>query len=350
MRVREWVIAGRPGTMRGRNRIPDGREPDGNQKEGGELSTFFARRSRSVRSWLCASSVVLALLVAACGGSDEVATVDGSPVTFDEVAALIPPEGDTVDTELFARSLMLVISYRVLESEARQQFGLEYTEADIDAMVEDLLAQTGLTEEEVLTTYNLTEASLRSIGAQQLLAEGVIDELLARRPDPTEEELRRRFEATAPDLTQVCAAHILLETEAEADEALERARAGEDFADLAVELSVGPSGPNGGDLGCASPGGYVVEFADATLAADLGVPYGPVETQFGWHVILVSDRVIPSFEETRARLAEEMKAGAGEQLWIEWLTESLTAADVHVEPEYGTWTTEPQPNVIPPGS
>ena len=300
--------------------------------------------------WLCASSIVLALLVAACGGPEEVATVDGSPVTFDEVSALIPAEGDTVDTELFARSLMLVISYRVLESEAQQQFGLEFTDADIDTMVEDLLVQTGLTEEEVLTTYNLTEASLRTIGAQQLLAEGVIEELVARQPDPTEDDLRQRFDAMVPSLTQVCAAHILLETQAEADTALERAMAGEEFADLAAELSVGPSGPNGGDLGCASPSGYVAEFADATLAAGLGVPYGPVETQFGWHVILVHDRVMPSFEETRAQLAEEMKAGAGEQLWIEWLTGALTAADVHVESEYGTWTTEPQPNVIPPGS
>lgn len=314
------------------------------------MSVFLARRSCPTRVWLCASSVVLALLVAACGGPEEVATVDGSPVTFDEVSALIPADGDTVDTELFARSLMLVISYRVLESEAQQQFGLEFTDADIDTMVEDLLVQTGLTEEEVLTTYNLTEASLRTIGAQQLLAEGVIEELVARRPGPTEDDLRQRFDAMAPSLTQVCAAHILLETRAEADTALERAMAGEEFADLAAELSVGPSGPNGGDLGCASPSGYVAEFADATLAADLGVPYGPVETQFGWHVILVHDRVMPNFEEARAQLAEEMKAGAGEQLWIEWLTGALTAADVHVEPEYGTWTTDPQPNVIPPGS
>ena len=303
-----------------------------------------------MRGWACAAFVVLLLVASACGGSGEVATVDGSPITFDEVAALVPPDGDTVDSELFARSLMLVISYRVLASEARQQFGLEFTDADIDAMVEDLLAQTGLSQEEVLTTYNLTEASLRSIGAQQLLAEGVIDELVARRPDPTEEDLRERFETMLPNLTQVCAAHILLETQVEADEALERARAGEDFGDLAAELSVGPSGPDGGELGCSSPAGYVTEFADATLVADLGIPYGPVETQFGWHVILVSDRVRPTFDEAREQLAADMKAGAGQQLWIPWLTEALTAADVQVEPEYGTWTTDPEPNVLPPSS
>ena len=314
------------------------------------MSIDVTRRIRLLRGWTCTSLVALLVLVSACGGSNEVATVDGAPVTFEEVAALIPPDGDTIDTELFARSLMLVISYRVLSAEARQEFGVEFTDGDIDASVEGLLLQSGLTEEEVLTNYNLTEASLRSIGAQQLLADSVIEELLARQPDPTEEDLRQGYESLAPSLVQVCSAHILLEDRAGADEALERALAGEDFAELAMELSVGPSGPGGGDLGCSSPTGYVAEFADATLAAEIGVPYGPVETQFGWHVILVSDRIVPSFEEVRGQLAEDLKTQGSEQLWIEWLTGVLTAAEVVVEPEYGTWTTDPQPNVIPPGN
>ncbi len=314
------------------------------------MSTSTARRRCLKRGWARVLSVVLLVLVAACGGSDRVATVDGAHITYEEVAAMIPSEGDTIDTEMFARSLMLVISYHVLSAEAGSQFGLEFTEADIEAKVEELLLQTGLSEEEVLTTYNLTEASIRSIGAQQLLAESVIDELLANQDEPTEEVLRQRYETTLPNLTQVCAAHILLESQAEADEALARADSGEDFAALATELSVGPSGPQGGDLGCASPAGYVAEFADATLSAELGVPYGPVETQFGWHVILVSDRITPSFEEMRERLVEEINVGASEQLWIDWLTESLVAADVEVAPEYGTWTTSPEPNVIPPGN
>ncbi len=314
------------------------------------MSTLSTRRNRLKLGWACALSVALFMLVAACGESDKVATVDGTQIAYDEVAAMIPAEGDTIATDVFARSLMLVISYQVLASEAGRQFGLEFTDADIEAKVEELLLQTGQSEEEVLTAYNLTETSIRSIGAQQLLAEGVIDQLVSRQPEPTEEDLRQRYETTLPSLTQVCAAHILLESRAEADEALGRATSGENFAELAAELSVGPSGPNGGDLGCSAPTAYVAEFADATLAAELGVPYGPVETQFGWHVILVAERIEPSFEEIRDRLAEEVKLGASEQLWIDWLTESLVAADVQVEPEYGTWTTSPEPNVIPPGA
>ncbi len=255
-----------------------------------------------------------------------------------------------MDTGVFARSLMLVISERVLTSEAERQFGLVFTEGDIEAMVDELVLQSGQTEEEILTNYNLTDASLRSIGAQQLLADRVIPELVADQPDPGEADLMARYDEMLPGLTQVCSSHILLETSEDAQAALRRAEAGEDFAALAMELSTGPSGPGGGELGCTSPTSFVAEFAEAIQVAELGVPYGPVQTQFGWHVILVSDRVVPGFEDMREQIVTELKAAGSEQLWIAWLTDALVAADVQVEAEYGTWTTDPAPNIIPPGS
>jgi len=86
----------------------------------------------------------------------------------------------------------------------------------------------------------------------------------------------------------LCASHLLVETEEEAEVAFERATAGEDFAELAIELSTGPSGPSGGDLGCASQGTFVSSFEDAAYAGEAGDVVGPVQTEFGWHVILIS--------------------------------------------------------------
>lgn len=314
------------------------------------MAGFLSRRSSLASRTALAPILALALVLAACGSSGGVATVDGEAITFDEVAALIPSEGDTVDKAIFARSLMLVISERVLTAEAERQFGLVFTEADVTGMVDELVLQTGLTEEQILADYNLTEASLRSIGAQQLLADRVIAELVADQPDPSDEELMARYEEMLPSIAQVCSSHILLESPEEAQAALERAQAGEDFAALAMELSTGPSGPRGGDLGCTAPAGYVAEFAAAVLEAEPGVPTGPVETQFGWHVILVSDRQVPGLDDMRAEIAAELKTAGSQDVWIAWLTDSLAAADVEVEAEYGTWTTDPAPNVIPPGS
>lgn len=306
---------------------------------------LFGRSARR-RLWL--PVLALALAGAACGGGAGVAVIDGEAVAFDEVAALTPDSGDVVEPTIFAQSLLLLITNRVLTAAAEREFGLAITEAAAEAKAEELVAASGLPEEELLETYGLTAVSLRLISSGEVMRESVLAALAARASAPSEEELRARYEAGALSAAQVCSAHILLESQAEAEEALERALAGEEFAALAGELSTGPSGPNGGDLGCGPPGQFVEEFAAGTLDAEVGVPYGPVETQFGWHVILVSDRSVASFEEMRATLVAEMQNESAGQAWEEWALGALGAADVQVEPEYGSWTTDPTPDVIPP--
>ncbi len=91
------------------------------------------------------------------------------------------------------------------------------------------------------------------------------------------------------DVTNPCSRHILVETEAEADAIIVRLDGGEDFAELAAELSTGPSGPNGGDLGCTDPAGFVEAFQNAILDGELNEILGPIETEFGFHVIEVYD-------------------------------------------------------------
>jgi len=84
---------------------------------------------------------------------------------------------------------------------------------------------------------------------------------------------------------------------------------GADFAELAKERSTGPSGPNGGDLGYFRESQMVPEFAEAAFAMEVGTSSEtPVQTQFGWHVILVEDRrsVEPSFEDSEPQLRQDV--------------------------------------------
>ena len=290
------------------------------------------------------------VLAVACGGVGKVAEVDGESISFDEVHVLIPDSDGVVDTTRFASSLMLMVADRVMVAQAEEQFGIVRTYQLVDAKVAELVSGTGLSAEEIYEQYGLTEASVRIIAAQEVTAEQVRAELTASLDPPSEEALREAFEGRLSQLAQVCAAHILLETEEAGQAAYNRAVAGEDFGTLAMELSVGPSGPNGGDLGCTSPGSYVEEFANATLEAEIGVPFMPVQTQFGWHVILVTDRTVPDFEEVRPSLQAEVLDAESNQLWLDWFLEALNNAEVTVEPEYGTWTTDPTPDIIPPES
>ncbi|MGH1492001.1 MAG: peptidylprolyl isomerase [Acidimicrobiales bacterium] len=120
-----------------------------------------------------------------------------------------------------------------------------------------------------------------------------------------------------------CVRHILVETEAEGDAIITRLNGGEGFAELAIELSTGPSGPGGGDLGCADSAGYVPEFAEAVNAAEVGEFVGPVQTQFGWHVI-----VVEGFEASPVD---------GRTLASERLQERLATTTVDVDEKLGTW-------------
>ncbi|MDG1458736.1 MAG: peptidylprolyl isomerase [Pseudoprimorskyibacter sp.] len=109
------------------------------------------------------------------------------------------------------------------------------------------------------------------------------------------------------------ASHILVETEAEADAAIARAANGDDFAALARELSTGPSGPNGGSLGWFGRGMMVQPFQDAVDTLEVGQVSGPVQTQFGWHVIKLNDareQAAPPVEDVTDQLLEELQQQA----------------------------------------
>lgn len=89
---------------------------------------------------------------------------------------------------------------------------------------------------------------------------------------------------------QVKASHILVKTEMEALKIKNEIESGKiDFPHAAGQYSMCPSGGDGGDLGYFSKGVMVKEFEDAAFNAELNKITEPVQTQFGWHLIIVTD-------------------------------------------------------------
>ncbi len=143
----------------------------------------------------------------------------------------------------------------------------------------------------------------------------------------TDEYLQKKYDAYAADTANASeerrARHILLESEEDALAVIARLDKGEDFAELAKELSTGPSGPKGGDLGYFVPEDMVAPFSEAAFAMEPG-SYGkqPVQTQFGWHVIKVEDarpQAPLPFEQIKDQLR-----GSEQQALMETLIKTLS--------------------------
>jgi peptidyl-prolyl cis-trans isomerase C len=88
---------------------------------------------------------------------------------------------------------------------------------------------------------------------------------------------------------EVRASHILVDKKPDADRLMEKLKGGANFEDLARKHSSCPSGKKGGDLGYFTRNRMVKEFETAAFAAKKGDIVGPVKTQFGWHIIKVTD-------------------------------------------------------------
>ncbi|HJQ76934.1 MAG TPA: peptidylprolyl isomerase [Acidimicrobiia bacterium] len=299
--------------------------------------------------------ILLGLLLAACGGGGALAaTVDGEEITVADVEALIDPSGEAVARDQFAQFLSFAIQWRIINKAAAEDFGLDFTAeevaAEADNIIEEVAAE-GQTREEFLAERGVSEEFLQNIARQGLLDVGIREQLIEDVAEPTTEEIEDARGAAELAQTNACVSHILVATEEEARDVLERLDSGEDFGELAAELSTdtGTAG-NNGILPCGSPQTYAEPFRDAVMVAEIGeVVPDPVQTQFGYHVILVTDRTVPADEDLPSE--EELADGVRDQAVIaelqEWFLGAVEEADVAVEEEFGTWQANP-PTVVPP--
>jgi peptidyl-prolyl cis-trans isomerase C len=123
------------------------------------------------------------------------------------------------------------------------------------------------------------------------------------------------------------ARHILVETEDEAKAIIAQLDKGADFSELAKEKSTGPSGSSGGKLGWFGAGQMVAPFSEAAAKLNKGeYTKEPVQTQFGWHVIILDDTresTPPPFEDVKDRL-KMLLANQQLQKHVEELKNSAT--------------------------
>jgi peptidyl-prolyl cis-trans isomerase C len=200
-----------------------------------------------------------------------------------------------------------------------------------NAILDQLVQQTALKQELHSGMPHYVKLAIEN-EERALLAASVIEKVMEAAND--EETLRQAYEDKYSDgdgSDEFNAAHILVETEEDALEIKSELDTGADFTIMAKERSTGPSGPNGGDLGWFTRGRMVPEFEEAVLYLRAGEISDPVETQFGWHLILLKERrktAAPAFEDVRDALTKELQDAA-----VESRVSNLTASAIIERPE-----------------
>ncbi len=234
---------------------------------------------------------------------------------------------------------------------------IEITAADIAVAMADPALQLRDTDPEERLEIVITYLVDLRLGAQAAMEAGMgEDEEFARRfaylrekmlledymqreidVAVTEEAARDLFETTTAGIEpedEVRARHILVEEEDEAAAVLARLEAGEEFADIAREVSQDPgSARNGGDLGFFTAGRMVAPFSAAAFELEPGEVSDPVETQFGWHVIKVEERratQLPQFEDMREQI-ENFLTRQAQQAFILGLREGVEIERLDVD-------------------
>ena len=196
-----------------------------------------------------------------------VATIDGKTVTERDIRLMLPQYGT---------------DFRTLPPQQRAQ------------LMRDLISQRLLAFEGRKRKVDQTDrfvAQKRAI-LNTALARATVENYLEGEGKVTDKEIRDFYKQNQKSFIneKISARHILLKSKKEAEAVLKEINAGGDFAKLAASKSIGPSGPKGGDLGSFGRGQMVPEFEKTAFALKKGEVGGPVRTQFGYHIIKVTER------------------------------------------------------------
>lgn len=150
----------------------------------------------------------------------------------------------------------------------------------------------------------------------------------------TDEEVEKFYKDNEEEFGEsnmVKASHILVENLEEAKKIKSELDDGADFADLAQEYSSCPSKDRGGDLGFFGKGAMVKEFEDAAFAMEVGEISEPVKTQFGYHIIKVTDKKVEPKKELKAimeRLRQSLTKRKQQEVYVKKINDLRTKYDV----------------------
>jgi peptidyl-prolyl cis-trans isomerase C len=254
-------------------------------------------------------SAAIALAIALCA-----APLAAQEATTTEKPAPVVPEGGANAVVATVNGTAITLGHLIV---LRANLPEQYQNLPDDVLYKGILnqliqqaalaqsAESTVTLRDTLAIENDQRGYMAGVALQGVAEAAITDEALQKAYDA-------KF-ADAVEAKEYHAAHILVATEEEAKDLKAQIDAGASFADLAKAHSSDGAAANGGDLGWFSQGMMVKPFEDAVLAMDVGKVSDPIQTQFGWHLINLTEtriKAAPTLDEMRDELASAIEQAA----------------------------------------
>lgn len=281
---------------------------------------------------LIVSILAATLVVSGCSGlpfqlpgqADAAATVNGKPIAradYERQVTLATtylknqgvddttPEGKQTLATMRDELLDQMIDQEIINQAAAKE-GLTVTSEEIDKQIADTVVQAGGQDklDAWYKTSGFTKEEYRQSVREQLTGDKLFNKVV---------------EGVVTTADQVHARHIMLATKEDADAVVARLKKGEDFAKVALEVSLDEgSKADGGDLGFFPKGFMIPEFENAAFALEPGKFSDPVETQYGFHVIMMVER------DAKHPLDEQVLHANQQEEFAKWLDVQKSAAKI----------------------
>jgi peptidyl-prolyl cis-trans isomerase C len=306
---------------------------------------------------------VAILVVAGCNPAEPVANVDsqarkvvtfeGGDITQGELDEFAEQSGVPKDDPQYQATVQQImpqlVSIEIAKAYA-QEHNITVSDKEVDQELTKLTEQVGdqarssgqdmsnqEAYEQALKQNNITEEQLREDIRENLPVQEV-QKRVAGDAEPSDDEIQNYYEKnkeaqfTTPE--QRCVRHILFnkDQKEKAKDVKQQLENGGDFAKLAKENSQDPgSAAKGGDLGCLGKGETVPEFEQAAFGAERGEIVGPVQTEFGYHILQVTD-VKPeqtrSLQEVESQIRSQLATEKQSEAFNKWIEEQKKERDV----------------------
>lgn len=258
-----------------------------------------------------AATSVIALSACGTSSSDKIVTSKAGDITKDEFYEQMKTQAGKQVLNNMVMEKVLIKNYKVEDKE-------------VDKKYDEMKKQYGDQFDTLLKQQGIKEETLKTGVRAQLAQEKAIEKTI------TDKELKENYKP------EIKTSHILVKDEATAKKVKEELGQGKSFEELAKQYSEDTgSKEKGGDLGFFGPGKMVKEFEDAAYKLKKDEVSEPVKSQFGYHIIKVTDIKEPekSFEQSKADIKKEIvqKKAQDAEFMNELMMKEIKKADVKVD-------------------